>query len=122
MSTVILTMATSVVYSNINFLEELKTTNIDKRTRMLCNITRRQLLAITLVARSVLRGNVNPLKRDIRVLKIKRGLLRSLSADNVSFVRKKGLINRNRHFVKVLLRTVYVVRGILDEISSGNET
>ncbi len=122
MSTVILTMTTSVVYSNINFLEELKTTNIDKRTRMLCNITRRQLLAISLVARSVLRGNVNPLKRDIRVLKIKRGLLRSLSANNVSFVRKKCLVKRNRHFVKVLLRTVYVVRGILDEISAGNET
>ena len=53
----------------INYLVTLRETTLTGRKTMLCNITRRQLRAISVVVTSLLSGRINPLRRDSTFLK-----------------------------------------------------
>ena len=81
---------------------------------MLCNITRRQLRAISVVATTS--GRINPLKRDSTFLKRSKGILETLSSRRISFERKKRLLNRHHSLIPVMLKTIYLIKTIVGDI------
>ncbi len=105
-----------IVYPKINFLDVLKTADRDKRLSMLRNISPSQISAIARVAKCVASGKINP-QKNVRVLRRNRHVIRSVPSDSDNFIRKKSLIKRHHSIVPVLLRTIYVIQTILDEIS-----
>lgn len=105
------------MYPKINFLDVLKTADRDKRLSMLRNISPSQISAIARVAKCVASGKINPQRKDVRVLRRNRHVIRSVASDSENFIRKKSLIKRHHSIVPVLLRTIYVIQTILDEIS-----
>lgn len=114
-------MNQSQVYRKLNFLLQLKDAAISVRKNLLNNITSSQMDAIAQVARKVVNGTINPSRRDVQLFERRRILLRSLSSGNVSFARKKTLLRRHHSLVPVLLRTIYLIRTILDEVRTDRE-
>ena len=94
---------------------ESKTTLTGRKT-MLCNITRRQLRAISVVATSLLSGRINPLKRDSTFLKRSKGILETLSSRRISFERKKRILYRHHSLISVMLKTIYLIKTIVGDI------
>ena len=80
-------MERSQVYPLINYLVILRETTLTGRKTMLCNITRRQLRAISVVATSLLSGRINPLKRDSTFLKRSKGILETLSSGPPNWIK-----------------------------------
>ena len=66
------------MYPLINYLVTLRETTLTGRKTMLCNISRGQLRAISVVATSLLSGRINPLRRDSTFLKKVKGHTRDL--------------------------------------------
>ena len=109
-------MERSQVYPLINYLVILRETTLTGRKTMLCNITRRQLRAISVVATSLLSGRINPLKRDSTFLKRSKGILETLSSRRISFERKKRLLNRHHSLIPVMLKTIYLIKTIVGDM------
>ena len=109
-------MERSQVYPLINYLVILRETTLTGRKTMLCNITRRQLRAISVVATSLLSGRINPLKRDSTFLKRSKGILETLSSRRISFERKKRLLNRHHSLIPVMLKMIYLIKTIVGDI------
>ena len=68
------------MYPLINYLVTLRETTLTGSKTLLCNITRHQLRAISVVATSLLSGHINPLRRDSTFLKRSKGILETLSS------------------------------------------
>lgn len=114
-------MNSSKVYIKLNFLLHLKDAAVSVRKTLLSNMTSSQMDAIVEVAKRVTDGTVHPARRDVRLFERKQILLRSLASDHVSFSRKKTLLRRHHSLVPVLLRTVYLMITVLDEIRTIRE-
>ena len=104
------------LYPLINYLVILRERTLTGRKTMLCNITRRQLRAISVVATSLLSGRINPLKRDSTFLKRSKGILETLSSRRISFERKKRLLNRHHSLIPVMLKTIYLIKTIVGDM------
>ena len=89
---------------------------------MLYNITRRQLRAIACVATRLCNGRVNPLRRDASLLERSKAMLRSLSCPRIGFEWKKRLLKRHVSKIPVILKTVYLIKTIEDEMVRMNDT
>ena len=81
-----------------------------------------QMKALAEVAKRVINGTISPMRRDLQTFEQKRLLLRSLASSRVSFDRKKALLRRHHSLVPILLRTVYLIQTILDEVRTARET
>ena len=114
-------MNLSKVYLKLNFLLRLKDTTVPVRKDLLCNMTFSQLEAVTEIARRVVNGVINTRRRDVQLFRIKRLVLITLASNTVSSARKKALIRRHHSLVPVLLRTLYLIRTILDEVTTARE-
>ena len=104
------------MYPLINCLVTLRETTLAGRKTMLCNITRRQLRAISLVASGLLSGHINYLRRDSTFLKRSKGMLETLSSHRISFEWKKCLLNRHHSLIPVMLKTIYLIKTIVHVI------
>ena len=71
-------MERSQVYPLINYLVTLRETTLTGRKTMLCNITRRQLRAISVVATSLLSGRINHFEKRLNFLENVKGHTRDL--------------------------------------------
>ena len=82
-------------------------------------MTSAQTEAVCEVAKRVVDGTINPLRRDIRVFGRKRLALSTLASDRVTLTRKKETLRRHRRLLPVLLRERYVIRTIIEEIRTA---
>ena len=112
----------SRVYGKINSLLQLQGATISNRKNLLINMTLSQMKAIAEVAKRVINGTINPMRRDIQMFERRRLLLRSLASSRVSLDRKKALLKRHHSLVPILLRTVYLIQTILHEVRTARET
>ena len=87
----------------------------DRKT-LLQNITRDQLLAIGEVAKRITNGHINPLRRDVQLFERRRLMLRTLASQRVSEERKKRLVRRYQSLVPSMLKSVYLIQTIVDEV------
>ena len=87
----------------------------DRKT-MLQNITQDQLLAIGEVAKRINNGHINPLRRDAQLFERRRLMLRTLASTRVSIDRKKQLVQRYHFLVPSVLKSVYLIQTIVDEV------
>ena len=110
----------STVYLHIAYLLHLQETETSVRKNLLQNLTNHQLKAITEVAKRILNGIINPMRRDVQIFE-RRLLLRTLCSNYVSYGRKKTLLQRFHSFIPILLRTVYLISTILDELRTTRE-
>ena len=115
-------MKPSRVYPLIHYLVTLRETTPEGRKTMLYNITRRQLRAIACVATRLCNGHINPLRRDASLLLRSKAMLRSLSCPRIGFERKKRLLKRHVSKIPVILKTVYLIKTIVDEMVRMNDT
>ena len=107
-------MEHSMVYLNLNYLASIR--NAMSRRQLLRNITANQMKAVCEVAKRIVNGTINPLRRDVRLFNRLRLVLRSLASDTVTFATKKGVLRRYRTLLPVLLREMYIIQTIMDEI------
>lgn len=115
-------MEHSKVFRSIRYLATLRDAlPVDRRT-LLRNITRLQMSSIREVAKRLTNGTINPLRRDARLFERRRLALRTLGSNRVSFQRKKALVNRHSSFIPSMLRSVYLIQTIVDEIRTTAET
>ena len=114
-------MEHSTVYLQIAYLLHLQETETTVRKNLLQNLTNRQLKAIIEVAKRILNGVINPMRRDVQVFERRRLLLRTLCSNNVSSSRKKTLLRRFHSFIPILLRPVYLIPTILDQLKTRRE-
>ena len=115
-------MKPSRVYPLIHYLVTLRETTPEGRKTMLYNITRRQLRAIACVATRLCNGRISPLRRDAPLLEKSKAMLRSLSCPRIDFERKKRLLKRHVSKIPVILKTVYLIKTIVDKMVRMNET
>ena len=80
------------------------------------NITSGQLLAIGGVAKRITNGHINPLRRDVQLFERRRLVLRTLASPRVSIDRKKRLVQRYHSLVPSVLKSVYLIQTIEDEV------
>ena len=111
----------SKVYIKLNFLLVLKDATIPDRKDLLCNMSSSQLEAVAEIARRVVNGVINTMRRDVQLFRRKRLVLRTLASSTLSSAIKKTLIRRHHSLVPVLLRTLYLIRTILDEVTTARE-
>ena len=83
---------------------------------ILQNITSDQLLAIGEVAKRITNGHINPLRRDVQLFERRRLLLKTLASPRVSNDRKKRLVQRYHSLVPSVLKSVYLIQTIVDEV------
>lgn len=106
----------SKVYQSIHYLTALREASPTDRKTMLQNVTRLQLSSIREVAKRLTNGTINPLRRDALLFERRRLILRTLASSRVSFQRSKTLVNRHSSILPSMLRTVYLIQTILDEV------
>lgn len=114
-------MEHSKVYQSIHYLTALREATPTDRKTMLRNVTRLQLSSIREVAKRLTNGTINPLRRDARLFERKRLMLRTLASHSVSFQRRKALVNRYHSVLPSMLKSVYLIQTILDEIQTATE-
>ena len=114
-------MEHSRVYLHIRFLVNLREAPVSERKVMLGNITTHQLRSIIEIATRILNGVVSPLRRDAQTFRHRRMFLRTLTSRTVSFTRKKALLKRRFSLVPIMLRTIYLIPVIVDEIQTARE-
>ena len=114
-------MEHSTVYLQITYLLHLQESGTTVRKYLLQNLTNRQLKAIIEVAKRILNGVINPMRRDVQVFERRRLLLHTLCSNDVSYGHKKTLLRRFHSFIPILLRTVYLIPTILDELRTKRE-
>ena len=111
-------MEDSQVYRSIHYLIEVNIATPTDRKRLLQNITTDQVLAMREVAKRLTNGHINPLRRDARLFQSRRLMLRTLPSPRVSVERKKRLI---RQYHSVIMKSVYLIQTILDEVITVTE-
>ena len=84
-------------------------------------MTSSQKEAVAEIARRVVNGVINIMRRDVQLFRRKRLVLETLASRTVSSARKKALIRRHHSLVPVLIRTLYLIRTILDEVTTARE-
>lgn len=114
-------MEHSQVYQSIHYLAAVRTASPADRKTLLQNITRDQLLAIGEVAKRLINGYINPLRRDAQLFERRRLMLRTLASPRVSVERKKRLVNRHHSMVPSILKVVYLIQTIVDEVIKARE-
>ena len=114
-------MEHSKVFRSIHYLTALGDATPTDRKTMLQNATRLQMSAIREVAKRIINGTINPLRRDARLFDRKILMLRTLASHTVSFQRRKALVNRHSSYLPSMLRSVYLIQSILDEIQTATE-
>ena len=115
-------MKPSRVYPLIHYLVTLGETTPEGCKTMLYNITRRQLRGIACVATRLCNGRIYPLRRDASLLERSKAMLRNLLCPRIGFERKKRLLKRHVSKKPVILKTVYLIKTIVDEMVRMNET
>ena len=115
-SCIVINMKSSRVYPLIHYLGTLRETTPEGRKTMLYNISRRQLRAIACVSTRLCNGRINPLRRDAPLLERSKAMLRNLSCPRIGFERKKRLLKRHVSKIPVILKTVYLIKTIVDEM------
>ena len=114
-------MDISKVYQCRHYLVRLsEATAIDRKT-MLTNALSGQINAIAEVAERVVNGTINPLRRDVHFFERHRYILRSLASRNVSLKWKRFSLKRHHPLVPILLRAVYLLETIADEMKTVRE-
>ena len=93
-------MEHSTVFVNLHYLKSLREAR--GRPQLLQNTTSVQTQAVCEVAKRVVDGTINPLRRDVRVFSRKRLVLITLSSDRVSVVRKKEVIKNHPTLLPVV--------------------
>ena len=73
-------MEHSQVYQSIHYLAAVRKAAPTDRKTLLQNITRDQLLAIGEVAKRLINGHINPLRRDAQLFERRRLMLRTLTS------------------------------------------
>ena len=106
-------MNRSRVFTNLNFLASLR--EVRGRRQLLQNMTSAQTKAVCEVAKRIVDGTINPLRRDAQTFDRKRTVLRTLASDRVNVARKKQVLKRHTTLLHVLLHERYVVLTIIDE-------
>ena len=114
-------MEHSQVYQSIHYLMEVRNATPTDRKRLLKNITSDQVLAMREVAKRLTNGHINPLRRDARLFQSRRLMLRTLASPRVSVERKKRLIRRYHSVIPSMLKSVYLIQTILDEVITATE-
>ena len=67
-------------------------------------------------------GRINPLRRDAPLLEKSKAMLRSLSCTRIGFERNISLLKRHVSKIPVILKTVYLIKTIVDEMVRMNDT
>ena len=111
----------SQVYRYIQYLIEVNNATPTDRKRLLQNITTDQVLAMREVAKRLTNGHINPLRRGARLFQSRRLMLRTLASPRVSVERKKWLILRYNSVIPSMLRSVYLIQTIVDEVITATE-
>lgn len=111
-------MERSEVYPSIHYMTTLRDASDTDRKRMLQNVNVRQLTAIGQVAKRLINGTINPLRRDVRVLERRRMMLKAMASARVSADRKKSLVKRYHSVIPVMLNSVYLIQTVLDEVKT----
>ena len=114
-------MEHSAVYLQIAYLLHLQESETTVRKNLLQDLTNHQLKTIIEVAKRILNGVINAMRRDVQVFERRRLLLRTLCSNDVSYGRKKFLLQRFHSFIPILLHTVYLIPTILDELRTTLE-
>lgn len=114
-------MEHSQVYQSIRYLAAVRNATTTDRNTLLQNITRDQLLAIGEVAKRLINGHINPLRRNAQLFERRRLMLRTLASPRVSVERKKRLVNRCHSVVPSMLKVVYLIQTIVDEVIKARE-
>ena len=109
-------MEHSQVFRSIHYLITVRNAPPADRKTLLQNITRDQLLAIGEVAKQITNGHINPLRRDVQLFERRRLMLRTLASQRVSEERKKRLVRRYHSLVPSMLKSVYLIQTIVDEV------
>ena len=91
------------------------------RKRLLQNINTDQVLAIREVAKRLTNGHINHIRRDARLFQSRRLMLRTLASQRVSVERKKRLIGRYHSVIPSMLKSVYLIQSIVDEVITATE-
>ena len=107
------------MYQHFNFLTSLR--ELSGRQRLLVNMTSAQTKAIVEIAKRIVHGSIQIVRRDIQTFRNNRISLRSLASPTVCWTRKKYVLKKNASLVAVLVREVYVMQTIGDEIIRGME-
>ena len=114
-------MEHSQVYRSIHYLMEVRNATPTDRKRLLQNITSDQVLAMREVAKRLTNGHINPLRRDPRLFQSRRLMLRTLASPRVSVERKKRLIRWYHSVIPSVLKSVYLIQTIVDEVITATE-
>ena len=114
-------MEHSQVYRSIHYLMEVRNATPTDRKRLLQNITTDQVLAMREVAKRLTNGHIKPLRRDARLFQSRRLMLRTLASPRVSVERKKRLIRRYHSVIPSMLKSVYLIQTIVDEVITATE-
>ena len=114
-------MEHSQVYQSIHYLAAVRNAAPTDRKMLLQNITRDQLLAIGEVAKRSFNGHINPLRRDAQLFERRRLIPRTLASPRVTVERKKRLVNRRHSVVPSMLKVVYLIQTIVDEVIKARE-
>ena len=102
-------MEHSQVYQSVHYLAAVRNAAPTDRKTLLQNITKDQLLAIGEVAKRLINGHNNPLRRDAQLFERRQLMLRTLACPRVSVERKKRLVNRCHSVVPSMLKVVYLI-------------
>lgn len=102
------------VYLSFNYLTSLRAKR--GRRQLLHNITSAQIKAINEVAKRITDGTINPMRRDVAVFERKQLVLRSLASKQVTVARKRVILQRHYTMLPIMLRTIYMIVTIVDEI------
>ena len=109
------------VYQSIHHLIEVNNAAQTDRKRLLQNITTDQVLAMREVAKRLTNGHIYPLRRDAHLFQGRRLMLRTLASPRVSVERKKRLIRRYHSVIPSMLKSVYLIQPIVDEVTTATE-
>ena len=109
-------MNQSRVLAHLNFLIFIR----DARNRrvLLHNMTISQTKAITVIAKCIVSDTIRVYRRDVPKFESKRLLLKKLASYCVSCRRKKSLLLTHHSILLILLREVYLVQTIVDELQT----
>ena len=104
-----------IVIPHLSYLTSLRN-DASHRRQLLTSITPGQIAAISEVAKRLIDGTIGPIRGDIRVFSRNRLALRALASNRVSDARKKNVLLRHLSLIPVLLREIYLMLTIVEEM------
>ncbi|DAC80299.1 TPA_asm: gasderminX [Terrapene box turtle adintovirus] len=104
----------SCVKRNLGLLKLLSKSSPQQRRAILCSASDDLVAAISEIALNTLKGNVPLTQNQVRVLKKKRTLIKTLCNKRVSLKRKKHLVKQSGGFIGPLLSfAIPLITGLL---------